>query len=48
MGDEEIFLVDFEKKVYQKRYDDDEQDEINTKYASIGFNYDDISKKGRY
>ena len=51
-GDEELFLVDFEKKYYQKKLEDDEDDEYkfrsNEKFVNIGFDYDNPSANRNY
>ena len=51
-GDDELFLVDFEKKSHQKRHEDEEEDEYrirsNEKYVKIGFDYNNPSDKKYY
>lgn len=47
-NDEELFLVDFEKKIHDKIDEEDEQagtSSADNKYASFEFNYDDVTDK---
>ena len=50
-GDEELFLVDFEKKIHENLDEEESADadqaasSSGNKYSAIAFNYEDVSDK---